>query len=717
MRLFLSLAALVSAGACFALSALLATAERSAFDPVAFGDRAAASLGDPRVAALAAERITAAVLQQSPDLTAVRPLIRMTAGGLASSDAFRALVRTAARSAHRTAFAEGTQRVVLSVPDVGVLMRSAFERGSPELAARIPDGLQAFVAALDADAATEIVVDLWRLQSRFEGLHRLLLLAGVALLALGVGFAPDRRRGLVGSGVALLAAALVVAVLLRVGGTLLAGSIEDPLARGALVGIWSSFMSELDAWAIFLAGLGVLFTAAGTSLLEAFDPLDWGRRAARVAATRPASRAGRVGWGLGLLAAGGMTALAPTAVLTAAVVAGGVAVGVLGARELFRIVLDSVETTPAMARVAEARRPLLRTAVAVAVLLALGGAWQVLRDPSDDPLPTSVTACNGHAPLCARRIDEVTFAGAHNAMSNTEIADWMFPHHQGSIGRQLRDGVRALLIDVYYGFAGGARIKTDLDLYGPTGEALEHALGPEGVEAAVRIRDRLVGVDEGRRDLYLCHGFCELGAYELVPTLREIRDFLIQRPGEVLLLVVEDYVSPESLAEAFERSGLGALVYREASVPPWPTLGQLVGSGRRVIVFIESGRPGVPWLRPAFKLIQETPYHFTSAEEFSCRPNRGVPDASLFLVNHWIETTPTPLPSNAAVVNALDLLLGRIRECEEERHHLANIVAVDFYGMGDLLRVVDELNGVQSSPGYGAPAPAGSSRQSSARSW
>jgi hypothetical protein len=402
MRPLLCRAALLSAGGCFALAALLSTVERSAFDPVAFGDRAAASLGDPRVAALAAERITAAVLRQSPDLTAVRPLIRVTAEGLASSDAFRALVRTAARSAHRTAFAEGTQRVVLSVPDVGVLLRSAFERGSPELAARIPDGLQAFVAALDAGGATEIVVDVLRLQRRVQRSHRLLLLAGVVLLALGVGLARDRHRGLVGSGAALLGAALVVALLRRVGGSLLAGPIEDPLARGAFVGIWGSFMSELDAWAILLAGLGVLFTAAGTSLLEAFDPLDWARRAAGAVATRPASRAGRVFWGLGLLGAGALTARAPSAVLTAAVVAVGLVIGVLGARELFRIVLDSVEAAPGVARVAEARRPVLRAAVAMALLAALAGAWALLRDPSDDPLPTSVTACNGHAVLCER---------------------------------------------------------------------------------------------------------------------------------------------------------------------------------------------------------------------------------------------------------------------------------------------------------------------------
>jgi hypothetical protein len=280
-------------------------------------------------------------------------------------------------------------------------------------------------------------------------------------------------------------------------------------------------------------------------------------------------------------------------------------------------------------------------------------------------------------------------------MSNAEIPDWMFPHHEARILNQLRDGVRALLIDVHYGFPGGSRIKTDLSGPRPTTEAMKHALGPEGVEAALRIRDRLVGVDEGKRGIYLCHGFCEIGAYELVPTLREIRDFLIQNPGEVLLIVVEDYVSPEDLDRAFGESGLAELVYRGRPGPPWPKLLQLNETGQRVLVFLESGRPGVPWLRPAFELMQETPFTFHAPDEFSCRPNRGSGDASLFQVNHWIETTPAPRPSNAALVNAYDFLLERTRQCKRERGLLPNIVAVDFYRTGDLFRVVDQLNGIR----------------------
>ena len=89
---------------------------------------------------------------------------------------------------------------------------------------------------------------------------------------------------------------------------------------------------------------------------------------------------------------------------------------------------------------------------------------------------------------------------------------------------------------------------------------------------------------------------------------------------------------------------------------------------------------------------------FHTVEEFSCRANRRGDGGTLFLMNNWVETTPTPKPSNAAVVNAYPFLLARARECEKERHHIPNIVAVDFYRTGDVVRVVDALNGVAGRP-------------------
>ena len=78
----------------------------------------------------------------------------------------------------------------------------------------------------------------------------------------------------------------------------------------------------------------------------------------------------------------------------------------------------------------------------------------------------------------------------------------------------------------------------------------------------------------------------------------------------------------------------------------------------------------------------------------SCKPNRGSSSNPLFLLNNWIDTSPAPKPSNAEQVNAYRALLDRARKCERRRGQIPNLVAVDFYGVGDLMRVVDQLNGV-----------------------
>ena len=523
-------------------------------------------------------------------------------------------------------------------------------------------------------------------------------MAGPLLLGLGIALAEDRRHGLVGAGVVLLGAGLVVTATLPLGSIAISRFVEDPLTGGALAGLWDTCLAGLTAWGLLLGGLGLLFTAAATSLLDSFEPVVWLRRAGRAIAAPPPARRGRLAWGLGLLGAGLLAALAPGPVLSGLVVVVGIAIALAGAREVFRLLLESVETSPALARTGGAQRSLVRTLFVVGLALASGhplaGAAQSARDPGSRPRSGLQRLQGALRPA----LEEVAFAGAHNAMSNAEIPDWMFPHHQRAIPRQLRDGVRALLIDVHYGFPGASRIKTDLSGERPTKEILEEALGEEGLEAAMRIRARLVGADEGSRGLYLCHGFCEIGAYQLVPTLREIRSFLLQHPGEVLLIVVEDYVAPEDLAGAFEESGLADLVYRGPDGPPWPELYELVASGQNVVAFLESGRPGVSWLRPAFDHIQETPYTFHAPEDFSCRANRGGSAGSLFQINHWIETTPAPRPSNAERVNAHDFLLSRARQCQQERGRLPNILAVDFYQSGDLFGVVDELNGVGASP-------------------
>lgn len=67
----------------------------------------------------------------------------------------------------------------------------------------------------------------------------------------------------------------------------------------------------------------------------------------------------------------------------------------------------------------------------------------------------------------------------------------------------------------------------------------------------------------------------------------------------------------------------------------------------------------------------------------------------LFQINHWIETTPTPKPSNAEIVNAREFLLARARQCRKQRGRLPNILAVDFALTGDVVGAAAELNGLR----------------------
>jgi hypothetical protein len=160
--------------------------------------------------------------------------------------------------------------------------------------------------------------------------------------------------------------------------------------------------------------------------------------------------------------------------------------------------------------------------------------------------------------------------------------------------------------------------------------------------------------------------------------------------------VVEDHVAPQDLARAFEASGLSALVYRGRLGAQWPTLRELVARDERVVTLIESGRPGVPWLLPAFAVMQETPFTFrTASDTLSCAPNRGGTTGTLFQLNHWIETTPAPRPSNAAIVNAPRVLMERAGRCERARGRRPNVIAVDFYRTGAVVRATRALNGLE----------------------
>lgn len=684
----------VTGGLLLLVASVVVSTARGVLDRDQFATRLARSLGDERVASYVAEQAVNGLLEVKPNLIGVRPILESSVREVVETAPFRAVVRSSARTAHYSLFeSSGGQRAVLVLPDLAVLLRGALTQGNPALAEKIPESLETALASDAAQRAFTAFIEFWRVAKKLLLACWVLAFIGIALLLSSIAVAPDRRRGLVFAGGVLAASGIGIFAMLPLGRIVPLALTDEPALRGAMTGLWLAYFAGLRWLALVFAGTGLVFTAAGTTVLETANPITYARRQWTRVAAPNASAGMRLARGAVLLVLGGSAVAAPMFTLAGLGVMAGVAFVYLGLLEVFRILLPIVEgdTAPIVGGLGHNAVMLGGTLATVVVLLGGAAYFATHREELVLAVQGTVSECNGSARLCDKTVDQVVFPGAHNAMSNADIDQFLFPNHRHKIRRMLDEGIRMLAIDVHYGVPTAGRVRTDLDREQMSFQKIEEQLGPEATAAAIRIRNELTGKDEGESGLYFCHGFCELGSYEMGPTFRDIRDFLVANPGEVVVLIIEDYVQPLDLAKEFTSSHLADFAYM-GPVKPWPTLRQLVDDNTRLIVFTESGRPGVPWMHPSLESIQETPYTFLKQDDFSCTPNRGGTAGSLFQVNHWIQTLPAPLPTNAEIVNAYDFLLARARECMRVRKHVPNFISVDFYDIGDVVRVARTLN-------------------------
>jgi hypothetical protein len=328
-----------------------------------------------------------------------------------------------------------------------------------------------------------------------------------------------------------------------------------------------------------------------------------------------------------------------------------------------------------------------------AILVSLAAVVVAVVVVRDSPART----CNGSAALCDLRLDQVALATTHNSM-NASNDGFEEPSQQSGIEQQLADGVRGFLVDAFRGSVRQTRDGEEVvytDLPRRRLAAAVKLVGPQAAERALLLRRQLgPPPPNARQDVYLCHKFCELGAVPFSVVVDQLRRFLEGHDREVLVIVVQDELPASDLEAVLTAGGLDPYIATIDPGEPMPTLGELVGSGRRVVIGLENGDLG-PRIPNVYDdgLMQETPYDYTSvadlADPGSCSEHRGSADAPLFLLNHWV--TP-PSEEAATEANSKDFLLGRTERCAQARGQPVNLVAVDFYETGDLLDVVDELN-------------------------
>lgn len=108
----------------------------------------------------------------------------------------------------------------------------------------------------------------------------------------------------------------------------------------------------------------------------------------------------------------------------------------------------------------------------------------------------------------------------------------------------------------------------------------------------------------------------------LIPThlldidyLKTVKGWLDSHPNEVLTFVFTnpEGKSPKDIwAPAFVNSGIAPLAYVPPTKPlkqsAWPTLGQMIDSRKRVVVFMDSGADngGVDYILPEFPMVSGT---------------------------------------------------------------------------------------------------------------
>lgn len=671
------------------------------FESDEFAERASSVLGEDAVRQEIATRVTDdLVIGADANLVAVRPLIEGLVSDVVGGGAFQSLFRKAAADVHRAFLEEDQNTATFTLLDIGAAVRGAVAAIKPNLAKKIGAKSDADLAELEPPQA---LTEATRIAHDVKVANWVLLALSVVFAAAALWRSPDRRRTIVTLGVALAIGSAVCAIALSGARAIVLGQVGAGTEREALGEIWDAFLGDLRHQFLFYAGIGAVVAAAASSLLR---PVDLGaplRRGWELLATTPQGRGWRALRGLALLAVGVIVILQPTLALEIVAIAAGLFLAYAGVSELMRLTLPTGDEKAAAGDRRFGRRAVTATAIAGGLILVSGSLFVAAGGTREKPPKIETRGCNGADAICEQKLDEVAYPATHNAMSAATNPGWLFAQQEKGIGRQLRDGIRALLIDAHYGQpTKGGRVKTDLsDLSAGERKTYAAEIGEDALDAALRIRDRIVNSPTtGGRGVYLCHRFCELGAIPIEKAFGEIRDFLAANPNEVVIVDIEDYVDPADIEAAAQKTGLVDYIYT-GSLDPMPTVHEVIESGGRAIMMAEKDAGDVPWYHAAYEgPLQETPYSFKKPRELtdpkrlpkSCKPNRGTDDAPMLLLNHWIDTSPAPRPTNAAKVNAAKPLRARIEQCEEQRGQPVNLIAVDFYREGKLFEVARRLN-------------------------
>lgn len=234
--------------------------------------------------------------------------------------------------------------------------------------------------------------------------------------------------------------------------------------------------------------------------------------------------------------------------------------------------------------------------------------------------------------------------------------------------------------------------------------------------------------------MYSCHTSCDiLNAGTLESELDTVASWVRTHPYDVvtILLVNSDFRNVTDYVAPIQNSGLAPYLYTPPKVPmhrgDWPTLGSMILSGKRVVVFLDyqANQTTVPYILDEFSQLWETPFS-PQDPSFPCsqqRPpglNSDQQNLVPYLVNHNLNVevslgSSSILIPNFATLDQINSVSGigtngstgalgsMADECTRMWGHPPSWLLVDFYergnSPGDVFEVAARMNGLDYTRG------------------
>ena len=285
--------------------------------------------------------------------------------------------------------------------------------------------------------------------------------------------------------------------------------------------------------------------------------------------------------------------------------------------------------------------------------------WEASRgfDPMD---ADDYITCHGEASFCLRTYDDFTFAETHNAYSTVEDKFLIGVNHYTGLQSQWEDGIRAFMVDSHH----RAYDNTTAD------------------------------------DVSFCHGTgqffhpCQFGIVDAFDWIRLLDSLMNNSSGDIVTLLIENYVPASHLSHLFNETGMSRRVYTHTLGDPWPSLGDLALAGTDLVVFWEQTQDhDFPWLHDFGVFSWTTDYAEDSPDEMDCTVYRGDGSQPVWHLNNWLTSSfGLPDPVRAGDVNDYETLLRRSIECWEKMDDRPTFIAVDYWEEGEVTNVTITIN-------------------------